>query len=1264
MSEGRISITYLVNSDQFNQSIGQMKKNMQLCNQEIKNSAKEINLYGSNIQTLTNKQKAIQQAIEQSKKIMSSYSDNIKKNKQALSDNTAELEKLAAKKKEANKAYKDAVKTYGEESDEAKKLKEALNDVSEEYNIMQSRIKGNEKAITTGTSQMEKQRGVLLDLQNELKKVSDELEKQGNKFIKASENFAKYGAKLESVGGKMKDLGSDVQKAGALIVGSAGTLATFAASFESSMAKVNSIAKYNTEDLKKMSDEIIDLSNETGQGAEDIAEAVYQAISASVDADKAVSFVETSNKLAVGGFTDVSKAVDVLTTVINAYGLNAEEASSISDKLIETQNLGKTTVDELAVSMGKIIPTAKAANVGVDQICTGYAELTSSGIATAEATTYMNSMLNELSKSGTKTSDMLKNKMGKSFQELMDEGATLGDIMKILSDGANETGVNFTDLWSSQEAGKAALSMLSDEGEKFNDILKEMQNSSGATNDAFETIADTSEFKFKKSLNEMKNSAIKLGESLLPVLDDVSKGISDLAKFISKLNPETVTAAAKFGALALAFGTAIKATGSLVSVLGKGAQGISAILKIAGNTKTLGSFSQALSESSTAAGGLFKSVGGLSKVFSGFTLTGGLIGGAIAGVAALGYAFYENQKEISDSEKKIAEMGDGIDDFTGRVRSNGNILEQVFGKELTWNISDDYKNRLEESKAKVEEWVQYIKGLQEEIQGILNSTEKTDYQKNAEVDELLGTGQKYSPVVNAELKAGYMTYMEDKGFSKDAVKSYVDAWEEAYAQDVENFNKNQDMIQALYESDMQNYGKLTQETEDKITKLKEENAELQANIESTKYEDLDALSEKHILQIQKEQEQINKNRSEGLNNQLQAEREAVKEKYALQREEVDNSVWASKEIRDNTMDNINKMEKAEMDRTTFNQQQNLLRAEYDRDYAYQHGLTVEDMITANSNWATVVRDSNGQIVSSYFSTADQMKNWANEMGYGYTQVEAANGQLVSVVLDANGNIIGSVDNLANKYNINCEAINSALSNYQGTTSEKMAQIKRDLDSGIIKAEQYGMTSDEFYKVAQACFESGGDIKTLIDLLYQIPTERNVTVNADVSDAIAKLNYLKQVAEQTGTKIAGVNSPGGAIPMDGYETGGTVSKNGIYTVNESGPELIDSFGTSTTSNYSLGSAIRGEYAYLKQGTKVTNALMTTQKLRGMVSDEVAAAVNMAVNGMKKEIIEALKTKDNGTNQNINVTMNNPNFTDQNSQKKKLNEMVTLIKGVKR
>ena len=68
MSEsGRISVNYVVNASEFNKNITQMKENLQLCTQEVKNSAKEINLYGNNIQTLTSKQKAINTLIEKEK---------------------------------------------------------------------------------------------------------------------------------------------------------------------------------------------------------------------------------------------------------------------------------------------------------------------------------------------------------------------------------------------------------------------------------------------------------------------------------------------------------------------------------------------------------------------------------------------------------------------------------------------------------------------------------------------------------------------------------------------------------------------------------------------------------------------------------------------------------------------------------------------------------------------------------------------------------------------------------------------------------------------------------------------------------------------------------------------------------------------------------------------------------------------------------------------------------------------------------------------
>ena len=233
-----------------------------------------------------------------------------------------------------------------------------------------------------------------------------------------------------------------------------------------------------------MSAQILDLSNTTGIGAGEIANATYDAISAGQNTADAVNFVSNATSLARAGFADTGASIDLLTTILNAYGMEASEVSRVSDILINTQNRGKTTVAELSSSMGKIIPTANSMNVSLEQISAGYSIMTAKGIATAETTTYMNSMLNELGKSGTDVSDALKEKTGKSFQELMADGNSLGDVLQILTDYANDTGVGFNDLWGSSEAGKAAITLLSDGVGAFNDEIQSMNDSVGATSDA------------------------------------------------------------------------------------------------------------------------------------------------------------------------------------------------------------------------------------------------------------------------------------------------------------------------------------------------------------------------------------------------------------------------------------------------------------------------------------------------------------------------------------------------------------------------------------------------------------------------------------------------------------------------------------------------------------------------------------------------------------------------------------------------------------
>ena len=183
-----------------------------------------------------------------------------------------------------------------------------------------------------------------------------------------SQTLDETGEKFKNVGDKLQSVGGTLTKTITTPIVGAGTAsAKLATDFETAMAKVSTIADDSVpiEDMRK---QILQLSNDTGIAASDIAEDVYSAISAGQETGDAIAFVAKSAKLAKSGFAESAESMDLMTTILNAYGLSADEATSVSDKLIQTQNKGKTTVAELASSMGRVIPTAKAANVNLSNV--------------------------------------------------------------------------------------------------------------------------------------------------------------------------------------------------------------------------------------------------------------------------------------------------------------------------------------------------------------------------------------------------------------------------------------------------------------------------------------------------------------------------------------------------------------------------------------------------------------------------------------------------------------------------------------------------------------------------------------------------------------------------------------------------------------------------------------------------------------------------------------------------------------------------------
>lgn len=418
------------------------------------------------------------------------------------------------------------------------------------------------------------------------KKSGEETEKSGNKWVEFGKKVEAAGTKVTGVGKKISSAGGEVVKLGkkfapvsAAATGALTVVTKTSSDFQNGMAKMSTLFDTSQVSVQKLSKEFLNLSNETGKGATELTEAGYQALSASVPVEKLGSFIRTSANMAKVGFTDTATSVDLLSTAVNAYGLEADQADNIANKLVNTQNLGKTSVNELASSMGKVIPTAAGMNVNLDQLCTMYTLMTKQGIATAESTTYMNSMLNELGDSGTDVGEILKEKTGKSFQDLMKDGMSVGDALKLIKQSSDETGTAFNELWSSQEAGKAAMALLNDSAGDFNETMGSMANVTDLVSQGLEKM-DTPSAKVSKSLNRIKNSGVELGSVLLttvtPYIEVFSQKVIELTNKFNAM-PDSqkkvilvlLAIVAAVTPVLLVVGKAITAFGQVYSVAGK-----------------------------------------------------------------------------------------------------------------------------------------------------------------------------------------------------------------------------------------------------------------------------------------------------------------------------------------------------------------------------------------------------------------------------------------------------------------------------------------------------------------------------------------------------------------------------------------------------------------------------------------------------------------------------------------------------------------------
>lgn len=300
--------------------------------------------------------------------------------------------------------------------------------------------------------------------------------------------------------------------------------------------------------FKQMEKDLLKVAGAFPVGIGELNKALFDTVSAGVEAGQAVEVVGVASKLAVAGVTDVAVATDGLTSALNAFGLAGSDAEAVASKFFTAQKFGKTTVEELSRSFGLVAANAKAAGVSLDELLAATSAATTGGIRTQAAFTGLRAVLANVAKPTAEARDEAE-RLGIEFNStaLRSKG-----LQKFLEDLTSAQGFNATSaerLFGSVEALGIAQALTGQQSQKFKEILGELsdeQKSVSTLTDAYNTQNASLANQLQILRNNFQTLAIAIGSQLAPALSVAAEALAGVFEWASQ-NEEFVKLATAIG---------------------------------------------------------------------------------------------------------------------------------------------------------------------------------------------------------------------------------------------------------------------------------------------------------------------------------------------------------------------------------------------------------------------------------------------------------------------------------------------------------------------------------------------------------------------------------------------------------------------------------------------------------------------------------------------------------------------------------------------
>lgn len=321
--------------------------------------------------------------------------------------------------------------------------------------------------------------------------------------------------------GIVGDLARGFKNAGAELL----DLAVGSAEFTLSVAEIKALGVEKS--IAAISREVSDLSVQFGQDAQNVNKAYYDSLSAGIPEEQVKGFLQTVGELATISKTDMVTANNLMTSSLNAFGIEVKDAAGAADVLFGAVKAGKTTIGELDGALGKVAPLANAVGVGLEEVSAALAATTKGGLVTAESVTGLKATLQNIIKPSKEASETAQ-KLGIDMSISALESKGFSGVLLDMIDKTKGNSEAMTQLFGSVEAYNVIAGLAKEDGKDFIGILDGLKNSSGNVAKAFDIMSEQNAFGFRQMKAMFELLKREIGDRLQPafkLLIDAGKSI-------------------------------------------------------------------------------------------------------------------------------------------------------------------------------------------------------------------------------------------------------------------------------------------------------------------------------------------------------------------------------------------------------------------------------------------------------------------------------------------------------------------------------------------------------------------------------------------------------------------------------------------------------------------------------------------------------------------------------------------------------------------